>query len=427
MSKLLNNKAISTTYAAILVIILILAGIGGFYLYSTSQEAGRKIKLGAPLGFTGNYASLAEDSKDAINMAVEEINYAGGILGHEVEVYFEDIENLESGTVSSVFTKLCTREKVDFIMTHFGNPAGSEYAIVEEYDVPYISSGFIMTADAVVGKDPDAYPYTFFGLPSYSLYQTEFPEFVKKLIDEGTWKPINNKFCVIKRQNDYSLYIADGQKERFLAMGWELTFEELFPEAQVEDWSSVLAKIRSDPPAIIIDTMWTSSTDALFLEQFLADPTPSLVYMQASPTYPDFQEATGKKADGVLHVYGIKKVASTDPYIIKFNDKFGRKPSPYGIVMYDQVYVMKQAMERAGDPFDKEAVAKALMETDYTGVLGRYAREPTAHLVKGGGAYIPFPTFQMWDSENYMIYPPEIQESEFKMPPWYEEGLRKYG
>ncbi len=423
---MLNNKAISTTYAAILIAIIVIAGITGYYFYSTSQTAGRNIKLGAPLAFTGRYAAVAEDSRDAINMAVEEINYAGGILGHPIEVYFEDIENLEAGPVSSVFTKLATREKVDFIMTHFANPAGSEYAIAEEYKTPYISCGSIMTAEAVVGADPDAYPHNFFGLPSYILYQTEFPEFIQKLIDDGKWKPINNKFCIVKRQNEYSIYIADGQKKHFEDMGWQLTFEELLPEAEVEDWSSVMAKIRSDPPALIINTMWTSSSDALFLNQFLADPTPSLIYFQASPTYPEFQESAGTKANGILHVYGIKKVASTDPYIIKFNEKYGRKPSPYGIVMYDQVYIMKQAMERAGNPFDKEAVAKAMMETDHAGVLGRYVRSPD-HLVKGGGTNIPFPVFQMWNVENMMIYPPEIQETEFKLPPWYEEGLRNYG
>jgi len=40
-----------------------------------------------------------------------------------------------------------------------------------------------------------------------------------------------------------------------------------------------------------------------------------------------------------------------------------------------------------------EAVAKAMMETDYSGVLGRYVRAPN-HLVKGGGTNIPFPIFR---------------------------------
>jgi len=417
---MLNKKGINYIYVAMLIVIVVVAALGGYYYYTTTLPAEKhKIKLGAPLGFTGHYASVAEDSRDAINLAVEEINYAGGILGHEVEVYFDDTENLEAGKLSSVYTKLITRDKVDFLLTHFGSPACAEYDLVEEYGIPYISGGFIQTAESLIGADPSKYPHVFLALPSYLLYQTEFPAFVQKLIDDGKWEPINNKFCVIKRQNDYSLYIADGQKQNFLEMGWELTFEELFPEAIVEDWSSVLAKIRSDPPAIIIDTMWTTSTDALFLEQFLADPTPSLIYMQASPTYPDFQELAGSNADGVLHVYGIKKVSSTDPYIIKFKETFGRSPSPYGIVCYDQVYVMKQAMERAGDPFDYDAVAEALMETDYLGVLGRYVRDTSNHLVKGGGGNIPFPTFQMWDTENYMLYPPEIAEREFELPPWF--------
>ena len=75
---MLNNKAISTTIAAILIAILIIAGVAGFYIFSSTQDTGRKIKVGAPLAFTGRFAAVAEDTRDAMNLAVEEINYAGG-------------------------------------------------------------------------------------------------------------------------------------------------------------------------------------------------------------------------------------------------------------------------------------------------------------------------------------------------------------
>jgi len=434
-----KNYAINTTYAvAIIAAIVIIGGIGVYLYYNNLQKPEieeetddmRDIKLGMPMGFTGPYAALAEDSRDAMLLAIEEINYAGGILGHKIVPVIEDEENCEAGIVSSVFTKLITREKVDFIMTHFGNPSCSEYDIVQEYKIPYISGGFVQTAELVFNDNPGKYTYVFLGQPSYSLYQTRFPQYVQKLIDDGKYEPINNKFCVIKRQNEYSLYIANGMRDNFLDMGWECTFDELFPEAIVEDWSSILAKIRADPPAIIVNTMWTVSSDALFLEQFLADPTPSLLYLQSTPTFPDWQEIVGDSADGVLHCYGIKKVVSSDPYIIKFKEKYGRSPSPYGLVCYDYVYLMKQAMELAGDPFNYEEVVKAMSKINMPGVMGIYEFDPNSpdgKLLKGGGAKIPFPMFQMWDTTNYMLWPDEVAETDFTIPPWYEEGLIKYG
>jgi branched-chain amino acid transport system substrate-binding protein len=419
----------------IIIAVVIIVAVGGYWLLTRQapEEPNgteeRDIIVGIPLGFTGPYAALAEDSRDAMLLAIDEINHAGGILGHEIVPVFEDEENCEAGIVSSVFTKLITRENVDFIMTHFGNPSCSEYDIVEEYGIPYISGGFVQTAEQVFNDNPGKYKHVYLGQPSYSLYQTRFPEYVTELINNGEFDPINNKFCVIKRQNEYSLYIANGMRDNFLDMGWELTFDELFPEAIVEDWSSILAKIREDPPAVIINTMWTVSSDALFLEQFLADPTPSLLYLQSTPTFPDWQEIVGQSADGVIHCYGIKKVVSSDPYIIKYKQEYGRSPSPYGLVCYDYVYLMKQAMEIAGDPFDTEAVIEAFPKISYSGVMGIYEYDPNSpdgKLLKGGGAKIPFPMFQMWDVTNYMLYPEEVSEREFTLPPWYEGALEEY-
>jgi len=422
------------TYAIVIAVVLI--GVIGAYWYLNSQTPEeevtnefRDIIVGIPLGFTGPYAAVAEDSRDAMLLAIDEINYAGGILGHKVVPVFEDEENCEAGIVSNVFTKLITRDKVDFMMTHFGNPSCSEYDIVEEYGVPYISGGFVQTAEQVFKNNPGKYQHVFLGQPSYSFYQTRFPEYVQELIDSGQYEPINNKFCIIKRQNEYSLYIANGMRDNLLKMGWEVTFDELFPEAIVEDWSSILSQIREDPPALIINTMWTVSSDALFLEQYLADPTPSLLYLQSTPTFPDWQAIVGESANGVLHCYGIKKVVSSDPYIIKFKETYNRAPSPYGLVCYDYVYIMKQAMELAGDPFDSDAVIDAMPRISYSGIMGIYEFDPNSpdgKLLKGGGNKIPFPMFQMWDTTNYMLYPEEVSEREFALPPWYEDALIAY-
>jgi branched-chain amino acid transport system substrate-binding protein len=417
--KIINKKGIQKLYITLLIVILIIAGAGIYYYLTMGSQPGEKsIKVGATIPLTGAYASVGEDARDAMEFAVKEINDDGGILGYKVELYVEDSEETEAAVMSSIINKLATREKVDFILTPWGNPACSEFSVIENYGIPYLSAGNIPVAEKLITENPSQYPHVFLNLPSYSPYQTDFPLFVQKLIDEGKWEPINNKFCIIVYQTELNLYITDGQKENLQEMGWELTFEEKLPTSTVDDWSSVLSKIRSNPPALIIMSIVDPATDALFVSQFLSDPTESLIFMFGSPNYPDFLEIAGANSDGLLHIYGVRKVSSTHPYSVSFKQEYGRLPSPYGILCYDEVYTMKQAMEKAGDPFDKDAVAQALLETDYNGVMGRYVRDPTNHLAKAGGEYIPFPIFQLWELEGYMISPESVKERDFALPPW---------
>ena len=424
-----ETKITRRKYVAIAggAVVAVAAGGAAYYLTAPKAAGGKPIRLGAPLPITGSRAGLGGDARDAIYLAVEEINKAGGIMGSPIEVILDDIENLEAGKVSSVFVKLMTRDKVDFLIASVANPSCAEFSAVQENKTPYLTAGFINQAEKLITPNPDAYSYIFLALPSYSLYWYVFADYVTKLEKEGKYKPINHKFCIIKFAQEYSQYIADGMRDYFKKLGWELTFDELLPSNIVNDWSSVLAKIRSNPPAIIISNMNIGSSDALFIKQFNEDPTPSLVYQQASPTYPEYLDMAGTAGNGVFNVYAIRKLAPDNPYIQKFEKRWGRKPSPYGIICYDEVYIMKQAMERAGDSFNKAAIAKALLQTDYNGVMGHYVMDTATHLVKGGGKEIPFPCFQLWDKVNYMLYPPEVAEREFAYPPWYQKGLAKYG
>lgn len=387
----------------------------------------RPVKIGIAAGLTGRRSGVGVDSRDAVLLAMEEINEAGGILGHPVEPVVEDTVDQEAGMMTSVFLKLIEREGVDGIIAHWGNNSCAEFDIVQEKKIPYISAGAANQVEAVISPDPDAYSYIYMAVPSYKLYGTIFPEYISILENEGKYEPINHKIAMISRAFEYSIFITEGLTKSFTDMGWEISIKEHLPSADVEDWSSVLSKIRSDPPALIISTMTDPASDHLLLKQFLEDPTPSLLYEQASPNDPEFREMAGNDANGIVHVYGIQKIPMDHPYRAKYQEHFGRDPSPYGIISYDQMMMMKIAMENAGDPFNREAVAKALHDIDYKGVMGRFVIDPKTHLPKGGGEFMPFPVYQMWNQENYMLYPFEVAEQEFEYPHWYQRALEKYG
>jgi branched-chain amino acid transport system substrate-binding protein len=60
----------------------------------------------------------------------------------------------------------------------------------------------------------------------------------------------------------------------------------------------------------------------------------------------------------------------TVQFIDKFKQRYGETPNTAAIDAYDAIYVLKEALERAGT-WQADELVKALEQTDYVGVMGR--------------------------------------------------------
>jgi branched-chain amino acid transport system substrate-binding protein len=74
------------------------------------------IKIGLDDPFTGTYAELGKNEKIGCELAIEEINKKGGILGRKVELLSEDSTSTDTGTAVQKAHKLIERDKVDFLL-----------------------------------------------------------------------------------------------------------------------------------------------------------------------------------------------------------------------------------------------------------------------------------------------------------------------
>src|SRR5207245_2276697 len=54
------------------------------------------------------------------------------------------------------------------------------------------------------------------------------------------------------------------------------------------EWRATLAKLRANPPGVIWVTDYFAGDDASFMQQFVPQPTPSLVHFQYGPSVPEF-------------------------------------------------------------------------------------------------------------------------------------------
>lgn len=407
---------------ALLVVVVAAPG----YPLAEAQEKVVKIGVLAPL--TGSVAADAKDYVNGVELAVEEINKSGGILGYNFEFVVADVGEMETDKVKSAFERLVNRDKVDVIVTGYTSLTNFEIDIARQYQMPYLLSGNCESTYSIIVKNPSAYPTVISVSPSYEGLRSGFFRFVKWITDKGYFKPMNKKVVIITSDNPYSKNISEGNRDLFSKGGWTIPVYEMIPFGEVLEWGAVLSKIRNDPPSVILITDYLLNNAVTFINQFLKDPTNSLILCEYTPQIAEFQEILGAKADGIIgeatewlvDVIGSPKPPASE-WLKKFEAKYRYIPGKYGSTLYDSVYIYAEALKKVGDPKKRLEIGNALMQSDYWGNSGHLLIDQNTHMAIEGEDYMPYFNYQLQDRKRILIYPEIYAKGTFKYPYWMKQ------
>jgi ABC-type branched-subunit amino acid transport system substrate-binding protein len=108
--------------------------------------AAEPIKIGVVLCVTGRGGFLGTPQKEAITVAVEEVNRQGGIFGRPIELYIEDDQSNPTNSAVAA-TKLIERDKVSVLMRGFSSPSMIAYQqVVNRAGIPCLQSVSVLDA-----------------------------------------------------------------------------------------------------------------------------------------------------------------------------------------------------------------------------------------------------------------------------------------
>ncbi|WP_292157092.1 ABC transporter substrate-binding protein [Mesorhizobium sp.] len=380
-----------------------------------------KIGLLAPL--TGPAAADGQEFQRGAQMAIDEANSAGGVDGHTFELVVGDVKDQSAANVTSAVERLLGDQDVHFMLTGYASLTNFEIDHMAEAEMPYMLAATSQQTKDIIAPNPENYACCWSLTPSFDAYNTDVTIFVEKLSAEGKITLPTKKVAIISSDNAYSKTISEGMKKTFKEKGWTVTVEELVPFGEVTDWRSILAKVREDVPDVVINTDYLPGNSASFLNQFLEQPTKSLVFLQYAPSVPEFVELTKEKSNGVIYnllggALTTPKNPRADEVAAKFKAKYGVESGTYGVGLYEMVHVYFDALKKAGDPTDHAAIMKALSETDKQVAEGRLKFDPATHLAMQGDDYIPITFFQIWDGKRTLISPAKYATGEFQPQPW---------
>jgi branched-chain amino acid transport system substrate-binding protein len=413
---------------------LAVGGVGGYLAghsssttTTTTSTGGSKepILIGSASPVTGPFASDGQQMVRGQQLAIEEINANGGLLGRELKMQVLDTKLQQNDVMRNVFQKLVS-QNVAAVFSGFTSYTSVEYPIVADKGIPtFHVNTWHGNVDYV---KQNAITNVFQGDPSETTYGTGFITLINQFIDSGAWTPSAKSIFVITSNDSYSLAIAKSFQAGMQKQGWKsLGFEQYtVPQA---DYGGQLVKIRNDEPGIVFFSSYAPGDEAAFIKQFQQQPTKSLVYEQYAPSIPEYLDLAGDAANGVLWSTVVGILAGDDrakTFIDAFTQRFNRPPgfSNAGD-QYDLVHLWAEAAALAGDPYAFDKINATVANAVYRGVCGAYSFLP------GENTCYPYPdetldpslgmphlTFQIQNGEQVLIAPDPYTTGKFELPAW---------
>ncbi|MHC2478217.1 branched-chain amino acid transport system substrate-binding protein [Rhizobium leguminosarum] len=416
---------------------------GGMLLAEMNSQAKAQdnmpIPVGAALPMSGPSAADGVEFKNGLDLAAQEINAAGGILGRPVEIHFEDTKEMGADLVSQAMQRLVDRFSVPVIINGYNYGTNmTEMDVAADNDIIFMHYNTLISHNEKFKSDRERYYGSFQGDPPEYWYGPGCLNFLKTLADTGKWTMPNKKIAIIPSANEYSVVIANAIRDKAAEYGFEISLFETVP-FPTNQWGPTLAKIRQDPPAAIIVTHFLPQDLAQFMLQFLPQPTESLVYMQYGPSLPAFREIGGEAVNGVVYstVIGCLPDDFSKPFRESYRKKFGPKAAYLtGSQTYDGLWMWATAAAIAGgpsEPFNKEGtqkVAAAMKRLVYRGVNGIYRADPNGQSaycfpgqIKDPSLGMPhqFLQHQDYKTDPKLISPALYAEADFILPPWLKK------
>ena len=339
----------------ILVVLVII--VGGAVLMSrpaqTATQNKEPIKLGGLFPLTGDVAQLGIPASQAVELAVEEANAAGGINGQKVEFYKED-GGCNPKDATSASTKLIEIDKVIAIIGGFCSGETLAAAPIAERN-----KVILFSPTSSNPKITEAGDFIFRSYPSDAFQGSYAADY--------TFKQKNaKKAAILYINNDWGNGIKVTFRSQFEKLGGTIVLEDTFDQSAT-DLRTQLTKIKSLNPDFVYFPAYPAET-IIGLKQANELGMPATLFFGGDGA----EDATIAGALGATGNGFMWVVPSTNPpqdFLERFKAKTGKEPSLGVVQAYDNAKILMDVISRVGT--NSEAVKSELYNVkDYKGVSG---------------------------------------------------------
>lgn len=332
----------------------------------SSEEADDSvIRIGHFASLQGDIATFGQQTDNGIRLAVEEINANGGVLGKQIELITEDTRSTtqDAGLAAE---KLIGKDGVVVLLGEVASSLSLVAApIAEKEQVPMVTPASTNPA-VTVDKQGNVRDYVF--------RVCFIDPFQGRVMATFAYENLGARRVAIlsDNANDYSVGLAENFTEAFTEMGGEIVVQTAYEAKQV-DFKSQLTTIRNaEVDAVYVPGYYTEVS--LIAEQ--ARDLGVEVPLLGGDGWDSPELVKGKFAEALEGTYFSNHYSVEDTtesvreFTEKYEAKYGEQPGAMAALGYDAMYIVKDAIERAGSA-DPQAIRDALEATEnFPGITG---------------------------------------------------------
>ena len=337
-----------------------------------------KIKIGGGFALTGDESSLDLPAANGAKLAVKEINAAGGVLGKQIDFIVHDSQykmDVTAQTAKQFVEQDKVQAMVGYTDTDSVLAAGPTF---QSAGIPFITVG--ATSPKIPSQVGDMMFLACFGDNVQAAAGAEYA-----LKNFG-----KNAYLLWDKGVEYTTLLGAYFKSRFTDAGGTIALEDSYDD-KATDFSAQIAKIKalSPQPDFYYAAAMPYNVGPLVKQMRDAGITGPVVGGDGYDT-PDLVSVAGAAADNVFfstHALmdatggtdGIKK------FMAAYNKEYGHDPeNAFAALGYDTVYLLVDAIKRAGS-MDAKALKSAIEATKgYPGITGSITFSPDSHVPQKG-------------------------------------------
>lgn len=317
------------------------------------------IKIGGLGPLTGPLAIYGVTATNGSKLAFEEINKNGGILGKQVEFVLFD-EKGDSTEAVTAYNRLVDEGVVALVGDITSKPSLAVAEIAAQDNMPMITP--TGTQFNITEAGPNVFRVCF---------TDPYQGVILSNLAKNNLKA-NTVAIMVNNSSDYSDGVAEAFIKEAERLGLKIVAKEGYAEGD-KDFRAQLTKVAATNPDVLLVPDYYEQV-ALITTQARE------VGVKSTFIGPDGWDGVAKALDS--SAYGaVENSYFTNHYSVEdtnekvqnflkaYREKYKDEPSAFSALSYDAAYLMKDAIEKAGST-DKDAIVKAMKESDFAGVTG---------------------------------------------------------